>query len=103
MPIYEYECLACQHKFEALRPMGSDPESCPECGGEIRRLISVPSDAAPSGFSSRRKEPALVKGESGKLGRKVSELDDRDLEKDIKTDSKGRPKMTPTRPKPSPA
>jgi len=96
-PIYEYECLTCQHKFEDLRLMDSDPDSCPECGGEIQRLISKISDAAPTGFSSRRKEPAKVLGESGKLGQKVSETDERMLEKDIRSDSRGRPKMTPTR------
>jgi len=99
MPLYEYECLKCQHKFESLRSMDSDPENCPECDGEIRRLISIPSDASPTGFSSRRKEPAKVLGESGKLGQKVSETDERMLEKGVRSDSRGRPKMTPTRPR----
>lgn len=102
-PLYEYECLGCRHSFDSLRSFDSDPDCCPACGGEIQRLVSVPSDARPTGFSSRRKEPDLVMGESGKLGRRINEIDDRDLEKGVRTDSKGRPKMTPTRPKPSPA
>ncbi len=32
MPIYEYQCQACQHELEALQKM-SDPalSTCPEC------------------------------------------------------------------------
>ncbi|WP_372863305.1 FmdB family zinc ribbon protein [Spongiibacter sp.] len=32
MPIYEYQCQACQHELEALQKM-SDPalSSCPQC------------------------------------------------------------------------
>jgi putative FmdB family regulatory protein len=33
MPIYEYQCQACQHEHEALQKM-SDPalKDCPQCG-----------------------------------------------------------------------
>jgi putative FmdB family regulatory protein len=34
MPIYEYKCRKCGHKFELLQRMGATSEgvSCPECG-----------------------------------------------------------------------
>jgi putative FmdB family regulatory protein len=40
MPTYEYECKSCSHSFEVFQSM-SDPaiKICPECGGEVRRLI----------------------------------------------------------------
>lgn len=39
MPIYEYLCARCDHRFERLQPVGSPPEPCPRCGGATRRLL----------------------------------------------------------------
>jgi len=42
MPIYEYVCRTCQHKFEALVRSGQAP-TCEACGGaELERLPSLP-------------------------------------------------------------
>ena len=41
MPTYEYKCLECDHRFEAFQSMKDDPlESCPECEGSVKKLIS---------------------------------------------------------------
>jgi len=41
MPTYEYECLACKHKFEILQSITAKPKTkCPECGKKLRKLIS---------------------------------------------------------------
>lgn len=41
MPIYEYECLSCKHKFEILQSIKAKPETkCPKCGKKLRKLIS---------------------------------------------------------------
>lgn len=41
MPTYEYECDACGLRFERRQHMTDAPvEACPECGGEVRRLVS---------------------------------------------------------------
>lgn len=43
MPIYEYECQdrKCGHRFEMLQASGEEPVTiCPECEGEVRRIIS---------------------------------------------------------------
>ena len=38
MPIYEYQCPACQHEFEALiRNSADTPRKCPACGS--RKLV----------------------------------------------------------------
>lgn len=36
VPIYEYRCRACGHRFEILQRLGEGAEklSCPECGAE---------------------------------------------------------------------
>lgn len=40
MPTYDYECRSCGHEFEAFQSMSADPlKECPQCGGDLRRLI----------------------------------------------------------------
>jgi putative FmdB family regulatory protein len=44
MPIYEYKCRKCGHKFELLQRMGATNEGvrCPECGAlEPMKQFSV--------------------------------------------------------------
>jgi putative FmdB family regulatory protein len=42
MPIYEYHCTACGHKFELLRSMSeSDKDAaCPQCKQKAKRAVS---------------------------------------------------------------
>ncbi|MDE3223901.1 MAG: hypothetical protein KGO52_00985 [Nitrospirota bacterium] len=44
MPIYEYVCQSCQHRFEVKQKM-SDPsvDSCPRCGQPVTKVISAPA------------------------------------------------------------
>ncbi len=43
MPIYEYQCESCAHKFEVKQSIKDDPISaCERCGKPVRRLISSP-------------------------------------------------------------
>jgi putative FmdB family regulatory protein len=40
MPVYEYQCRDCGVRFERRQHITEDPiKICPECGGEVRRLI----------------------------------------------------------------
>ncbi len=42
MPTYEYRCKACAFKFERFQRMMDGPvKICPNCGGEVERLISA--------------------------------------------------------------
>ena len=41
MPTYDYECVKCGHRFEIFQSIAAPPiRECPECGGDVRRLIS---------------------------------------------------------------
>ncbi|MBW2614989.1 MAG: zinc ribbon domain-containing protein [Deltaproteobacteria bacterium] len=43
MPIYEYQCMACERQFQSLVMKNEDEESllCPECGSpNLKKLIS---------------------------------------------------------------
>ena len=41
MPTYDYQCDACDHRFELFQSITADPiKKCPECGkNKVRRLI----------------------------------------------------------------
>ena len=44
MPLYEYECFLCGHRFERiLRVAEASDVSCPRCNGKVRRLLSAPA------------------------------------------------------------
>ena len=41
MPIYEYECDACQNRFEVQQSMRDEPiTQCPHCAGHVRRVFT---------------------------------------------------------------
>ena len=44
MPLHEYECKKCGHRFERIQKF-SDPavKKCPECGGKVEQLLSAPA------------------------------------------------------------
>jgi putative FmdB family regulatory protein len=44
MPLYEYQCDACGHRFEKIQKF-SDPlaDTCPKCGGAVHKLMSSPA------------------------------------------------------------
>ena len=44
MPLYEYECKKCGHRFEEIRKFSDKhPKKCPKCGGAIEQVISAPA------------------------------------------------------------
>ena len=80
MPLYEYQCQKCGHRFERIQKF-SDPlvKKCPECGGKVEQMISAPAvqfkgsgwyvtDYAKksSAGSSSKSESSESKSDSGK-------------------------------------
>lgn len=44
MPLYEYLCKKCGHRFEEIRKFSDKQlKKCPECGGLIEQVITAPS------------------------------------------------------------
>jgi putative FmdB family regulatory protein len=45
MPIYEFECNHCGHRFDRLQKLSdTDPSICPACDApQLRRRVSAPS------------------------------------------------------------
>ncbi len=83
MPLYEYECDACGHRFEKIQKF-SDPleDTCPTCGGHVHKLMSSPAiQFKGSGFyitdyakkdhvASAKADGAQEKAEKGEKGEK---------------------------------
>jgi putative FmdB family regulatory protein len=76
MPLYEYQCQACDNRFELIQKFSDPPaEACPVCGGAVRKLLSSPAiqfkgsgwyitDYARKGSDGSKAEPG--KGQAGK-------------------------------------
>lgn len=79
MPLYEYECKKCHHRFERIQKF-SDPyvKKCPDCGAAVELVVSAPAiqfkgagwyvnDYAkkPSGASSSSNGESGSKSDSG--------------------------------------
>lgn len=44
MPIYEYQCKTCKHRFEKIQQFSDRPvRKCPQCGGPVEKLLSKSS------------------------------------------------------------
>ncbi len=78
MPIYEYQCQACEHALEALQRISEPPlRDCPECGKPaLRKLISAPSFRLKGGgwyetdFKTGNKKNLADSGDGKKEGKK---------------------------------
>ena len=44
MPLYEYQCKKCKHKFEKIQKFSDRPiKKCPECGGPVEKIQHAPN------------------------------------------------------------
>lgn len=63
MPLYEYRCPDCDHRFEVLQRVGEDAAgvACPECGSEkpVKQFSTFASTGGgPSAFGGGCSAPA---------------------------------------------
>jgi putative FmdB family regulatory protein len=77
MPIYEYECSHCGHRFEVRQGFHDRPQAeCPQCKKKTKRVFHpAPVIFKGSGFyvTDHRKstEPSPTKGESDSVKAKT--------------------------------
>jgi putative FmdB family regulatory protein len=63
MPLYEYQCKACGHRFEALVYRSAQPTTCPLCQSkELERLLSA---FAMSGSGTAKGDSCSMRAPSG--------------------------------------
>ena len=106
MPLYEYQCDACGHRFEMIQKFSDPPlETCPKCGGAVRKLQSAPAfQFKGSGWYitdyAKKDQAAPAKDEtSGEGDEGASEKDERADKSEKATKADKTEKATrPTRP-----
>ena len=71
MPLYEYQCDVCGHRFELIQKFSDLPvEKCPSCGGTVHKLQSAPAiQFKGAGFYitdyAKKEHTAAAKADSG--------------------------------------
>lgn len=44
MPIYEYKCVKCGHRFEKIESVtAAEVKKCPKCGAKAERVLNAPA------------------------------------------------------------
>ncbi len=76
MPLYEYQCDSCESRFEKIQKFSDPPaETCPKCGGKVRKLPSSPAiQFKGSGFYITD-YPKKNSSEAGKAGNSKGKSD----------------------------
>ena len=67
MPIYEYQCNACEHQFEYLVIHSSPPAKCPSCGS--KKLDKMISQCAVSSENTRQTHFDRARKAAGKVAK----------------------------------
>ena len=82
MPLYEYQCTKCGHRFEKIQKFSDKPiRKCPECGSRVEQVVSAPAvQFKGSGWyvtDYAKKSPGSASSESGSKDTKESKKDDK--------------------------
>src|SRR5437868_4522714 len=105
MPLYEYQCNKCGHRFEKILKFSDKPiKKCPDCGGAVEQLISAPAvqfkgsgwyvnDYANKGAGSS------TKSSEGDGGSKDTAKDSKDSSKETKKEEKPKAEAASQKPK----
>ena len=115
MPLYEYQCESCSHRFEVIQKYSDAPiDTCPKCGSAVAKLLSSPAiqfkgtgwyitdyaragksdtsaDSAGSGSSSKAGERAHGGSDDG--GGEKGDKGDKGDKKESKSESTGETKQ----------
>lgn len=43
MPLYEFECKKCHHRFEKIQSVSAPDPECPKCKSKVERLLHAPA------------------------------------------------------------
>ena len=98
MPLYEYQCDACGHRFETIQKFSDPPvTTCPKCGGSVRKLIASPAfQFKGTGWyitDYAKKDAGKGKGASAESSSEKSATEKAD--KDKKSDKSEKPDASP--------
>jgi putative FmdB family regulatory protein len=95
MPLYEYECKKCHHRFEKIQKFSDRMvKKCPDCGGPVEQMISAPavqfkgSGWYVTDYAKKSSSPGSSGGaESGSKDSKDKKSEDKPRAESSKSDS----------------
>jgi len=77
MPLYEYQCKKCGHRFEKIQKFSDKMvKKCPDCGGPVEQMISAPavqfkgSGWYVTDYAKKSTSPGSSGGDSGSKDKK---------------------------------
>jgi putative FmdB family regulatory protein len=93
MPLREYQCDACGHRFEVIQKMSDPPlDTCPKCGEVLRKLQAAPAfHLKGTGWYATdyaKKDQSSAKSEDESKGAKSAGAKDKDTGSGDKTETK---------------
>lgn len=114
MPLYEYECKKCHHRFERIVKYSDRPmKKCPDCGGAVEQTITAPAvqfkgsgwyvtdyakkssaTASSSNGDSKSKDEAASKKESASKEESTSRKEEKSSKSSEKSKSESSSKKT---------
>jgi putative FmdB family regulatory protein len=104
VPLYEYQCKKCQHKFEKIQKFSDKPiRKCPECGGPVEKVMHAPAVqfkgsgwyVTDYGGKSDKGEKSKPEGSSEKAGAEKKESADKEDGAKAKDKDSGSKKSEP--------
>jgi putative FmdB family regulatory protein len=95
LPLYEYKCAKCGHRFEKIESLGaSETKKCPKCGGRAERQLAAPaiqfkgSGWYVTDYAGKSTPPGEGGADSAAKSGDVSGEKSGDSKKETKTESK---------------
>jgi len=96
VPLYEYQCQKCKHKFEKIQKFSDRPiRKCPQCGGPVEKIQHAPAvqfkgtgwyvtDYGGRGGDKSKSDASAEKGSSDKKETAAKEDSAKGKDKEVK-------------------
>ena len=106
MPLYEYLCKKCKHRFEKIQKFSDKMlTKCPECGGRIDQTVSAPavqfkgSGWYVTDYAKKSSAPAASSSDSDSNSKDSKDSKDKKETKESKKDEKPKSDSSSKKPK----
>ena len=100
MPLYEFECTKCHHRFEKIQSVSAPDPKCPKCDSKVERLLHAPAvQFKGSGWYATDYAKTSPSGKSDSKDSKSAEKSDTNAstKSESKSESKSETKSTPAK------
>jgi len=100
VPLYEFECTKCHHRFEKIQSVSAPDPKCPKCDSKVERLLHAPAvQFKGSGWYATDYAKKSASGKSDSKDSKSTENSDTSAstKSESKSESKSETKSTPAK------